>query len=198
MRWAVCLAAGIMCAAASFGTELRADFGGLHRPELRSSASGSFVLRAAGMPRSFTIQLMAADAAHKAIDTKAEVASLTEADVWVIGLEDWAATDWLRSSPIHALFAERLNRTAPDRPYRMFNWRLRDGRQVDLYFVHLGHAGGTDEACIASTIYAMSRAGIAARRGAAAQGWGGLRAQPVARVHSARGAFCETASAGAD
>lgn len=198
MRWAACLAAGIVCAAATFGTELRADFGGFERPDIRSTASGSFVLRAAGMPRSFTIQLMAADAEHKAIDTDAEVASLTEADVWVIGLEDWAATDWLRSSPLHTLFAEQLHRTAPDRPYRMFSWRLRNGRQVDLYFVHLGHAGGAAEACVASTIYAMSRAGIAARRSAGADPWANLRVQPVTRVRSAKGAFCGTAAAGTD
>ena len=189
MRWALGLAAGFFCAAASFGTDLKADWGGVDRPELRAG-SGSFVLRAAGMPRSFTTQLMAADAAHKAIDTKAEVASLTEADVWVIGLEDWAATDWLRTSPIYALFAERLHGTDAQTPYRMFNWRLRDGRQVDLYFVHLGHAGGAAEACVASTIYAMSRAGIAARRMQAAEASFGLRSQPLARTHSARGAFC--------
>lgn len=190
MRWAACLAAGIVCAVANFGTELKADWGGLDRP-VTQAAKGSFVLRAAGMPRSFTTQLMAADAEDKAIDTKAKVASLTEADVWVIGLQDWRATDWLQSSPLYGLFADKLHRTEAETPYRMFNWTLRDGRQVELYFVHLGHAAGDDEACVASTIYAMSRASIEARRVSAANAWNALRAQPRrGPVAAGPGAFC--------
>lgn len=190
MRWATCLAAGIVCAAATFGTELDAGWGGLDRPEVHAGGD-SFVLRAAGMPRSFTTQLMAADAEHKAIDTKAKVASLTEADVWVIGLDDWRATEWLRTSPLYGLFAERLHSTGADTPYRMFNWTLKGGRQVELYFVHLGHAADAGEACLASTIYAMSRASIAARRDHAAQRWHGQRAQPRRTVVSGKGAFCD-------
>ncbi|MEM8579415.1 MAG: hypothetical protein AAGF60_16320 [Pseudomonadota bacterium] len=150
-----------------------------------------FVLRAAGMPRTFTAKIIEADADSGALDTDSKVASLTEADVWVIGLEDWDRTDWLKSSPIYALFAQRLHDTAPAVPYRLFNWTLKDGRQIDLYFVHLGHAEEAGQACMASTIYAMSRSGIAARRAIAAAAWDGGRAQPVVRTRSTRGAFCE-------
>ncbi|MEO0390342.1 MAG: hypothetical protein AAF218_05315 [Pseudomonadota bacterium] len=190
MRWAACLAAGAVCAAATLTPPANADWGGLERPAVQGVAD-RFVLRAAGMPRSFTTKLIEADAEHAVLDTEAKVASLTEADVWVIGLADWAQTEWLQGSPLYQLFAQRLHHTDADTPYRMFNWTLHDGRQIDLYFVHLGHVNVTGEACLASTIYALSRTGIAARRAMAAQTWDGGRAHPVHRTSAARGAFCD-------
>lgn len=124
---------------------------------LEKELGRKFVLRMAGMPEGVGAALRKVDATERVINRHQQVSRLSGADVWVVGLADWHQTDWLRDSPWHALFAERLNETAESTVYRSFSWRVRPGQRIDVHFVNLSKASDMPPLCLALAVYDLSR-----------------------------------------
>ncbi|MBM2292828.1 hypothetical protein JQX09_17490 [Sulfitobacter pseudonitzschiae] len=124
---------------------------------LEKELGRKFVLRMAGMPEGVGRAMMQIDAPDQAMNRHQEVSDLAGADVWIVGLQDWQQTDWLRDTPWSALFAERLNETPDSTVYRSFQWRVRTGQYVDVHFVNLSQTQGMPPLCLALAVYDLSR-----------------------------------------
>jgi len=122
------------------------------------------VLRSVRMPDAFGPLLLEMDADKRIIDRKREVAILTDADVWVVGLSGWSDTKWLEKSPLHAMFADHLQSTAPHLKYKSFRWNVREGRMLDVHFVNLETAGTLTTSCLAEQVYRLSHRVLTSRR----------------------------------
>lgn len=126
----------------------------------------SIVLRSVRMPGAFGKLLLDMDAEARMIDRARDVATLTDADVWVVGLEGWSDTDWLESSPLHRLFAKHLHVASPALRFKSFQWNVRDGQMMDVHFVNLERVSDVSEACLAELVYRLSQRAVSHRRAA--------------------------------
>lgn len=124
---------------------------------LEKELGRKFILRMAGMPDGVGQAMMQIDATDQAMNRHQQVSDLAGADVWVVGLQDWQQTDWLRDTPWSALFAERLNATPDSTIYRSFQWRVRTGQYVDVHFVNLSQTKQMRPLCLALAVYDLSR-----------------------------------------
>ncbi len=124
---------------------------------LEKELGRKFVLRMAGLPDGVGQAMLRIDAADQAMNSHQEVSGLSGADVWVVGLQDWQQTDWLKNSPWHALFAARLSESAETTLFRSFQWRVRTGQHIDVHFVNLSQAQDVPRLCLALAVYDLSR-----------------------------------------
>ncbi|WP_299612327.1 hypothetical protein [uncultured Tateyamaria sp.] len=124
----------------------------------------AIVLRSVRMPGAFGKLILDLDASAGLIDRTRDVADLTDADVWVVGLQDWSDTQWLKSSPLHTLFAAHLHSAAPTQKFKSFQWNVRNGQMLDVHFVNLNSAGTLSEACLAELVYRLSQRAVTSRR----------------------------------
>jgi hypothetical protein len=131
---------------------------------LEKELGRKFIMRMAGMPKDVGEAIWQVDATDQALNRHQEVTGLSGADVWVVGLQDWQQTDWLKDSPWHTLFAERLNGTADTTVFRSFQWRVRPGQHVDVHFVNLSQTQDMPALCLALAVYDLSREAMPALR----------------------------------
>lgn len=124
---------------------------------LEKELGRKFILRMAGMPDGVGRAMLQIDAPDQAMNRHQPVSNLSGADVWVVGLQDWQQTDWLRDTPWNALFAERLNATPDSTTYRSFQWRVRTGQYIDVHFVNLSRTKDMPPLCLALAVYDLSR-----------------------------------------
>ncbi len=124
---------------------------------LEKELGRKFILRMAGMPDGVGRAMMQIDAPDQAMNRHQQVSDLSGADVWVVGLQDWQQTDWLRDTPWSTLFAERLNATPDSTVYRSFQWRVRTGQYIDVHFVNLSQTRDMPPLCLALAVYDLSR-----------------------------------------
>lgn len=124
----------------------------------------SIVLRSVRMPEAFGKLILDMDADAHMIDRSRDVATLTDADVWVVGLRGWADTDWLQTSPLHALFARHLHASSPAARFKSFQWNVRDGQMMDVHFVNLERVSEVSDACLAELVYRLSQRAVTHRR----------------------------------
>ncbi|MCR8828058.1 hypothetical protein [Pseudosulfitobacter koreensis] len=124
---------------------------------LEKELGRKFVLRMAGMPDGIGQAMMRIDAADQAMNNRQPVSDLSGADVWVVGLEDWHQTDWLKDSPWHALFAARLSESPETSLFRSFQWRVHTGQHIDVHFVNLSQVSEVPPLCLALAVYDLSR-----------------------------------------
>lgn len=159
----------LVAAALSIGWTMPAS--ALNIDELKTTAAAvdteldrAIVLRSVRMPGAFGSLLLDLDADAGMIDRTRDVANLTDADVWVVGLEGWSDTDWLQTSPLHKLFAAHLHSASPALRFKSFQWNVRDGQMMDVHFVNLKRASELSEACLAELVYRLSQRAVTSRR----------------------------------
>ncbi|APX11659.1 hypothetical protein [Tateyamaria omphalii] len=124
----------------------------------------SIVLRSVRMPGAFGKLILDMDADARLLDRTRDVANLTDADVWVVGLRGWSDTEWLETSPLHKLFAAHLHAAHPAQRFKSFQWNVRGGQMMDVHFVNLRRASDLSEACLAELVYRLSQRAVTSRR----------------------------------
>lgn len=161
----------IFLATAVLGIVWMAPASALNSDELKTTSEAvsteldrTIVLRSVRMPQAFGKLLLDMDADARMIDRRRDVADLTDADVWVVGLEGWTDTQWLAKSPLHTLFAADLHEAAPSLKYKSFQWKITEGQMLDVHFVNLNTASELGDACLAEQIYRLSQRVITSRR----------------------------------
>ncbi|KIC48595.1 hypothetical protein RA29_12790 [Tateyamaria sp. ANG-S1] len=165
------LAGGFALAAAVLSMSWAAPATALNIDELKTTSEAvdtemdrAIVLRSVRMPGAFGKLILDMDAEAGLIDRKREVANLTDADVWVVGLKGWSDTDWLETSPLHRLFAAQLHAASPAQRFKSFQWNVRGGQMLDVHFVNLSRAAELSEACLAELVYRLSQRAVTSRR----------------------------------
>ena len=162
--------------------------------EIYTELDRSVILRSVRMPGTFGRLILDIDRGRGMINRSTDVARLTDADVWVVGLEGWTDTAWLEESPLHTLFAKDLH-TAPEHlKFKSFQWNVREGQMLDVHFVNLDRTRDLSHACLAELVYRLSQRAIASRR-AADLSLVSARAEPLVSLSASHGAtgYCEGA-----
>ncbi|MEX0308607.1 MAG: hypothetical protein AB3N17_00020 [Tateyamaria sp.] len=134
------------------------------RAALDTELDRRIVLRSVRMPDAFGRLILDIDSDRKILDRAANVVKLTDADVWVVGLQGWSDTEWLAESPLHTLFAEDLHAASDELTFKSFQWNVRDGQMLDVHFVNLDRAHDLTNACLAELVYRLSQRAVANRR----------------------------------
>lgn len=124
----------------------------------------AIVLRSVRMPDTFGNLLLGLDADAGMIDRTRDVTNLLDADVWVVGLEGWSDTHWLKTSPLYGLFAAHLHGAAQSLKVKSFQWIMQDGQMMDVHFVNLNRADAPSQTCLAELVYRSSLQAVARRR----------------------------------
>ncbi|WP_299042284.1 hypothetical protein [uncultured Tateyamaria sp.] len=167
------LAGGLALAAAVLSLTWTAPAIALNIDELKTTSAAvdteldrSIVLRSVRMPGAFGKLILDMDSDAGLIDRTRDVATLTDADVWVVGLDGWSDTEWLATSPLYRLFASHLHDASPTLRFKSFQWNVRAGQMMDVHFVNLNRASDLSEACLAELVYRLSRRAVTSRRAA--------------------------------
>ncbi|WP_147105749.1 hypothetical protein [Tateyamaria sp. syn59] len=185
------LGGGCALVAALLGMTLAKPATALNLDELQTTSAAvdteldrSIVLRSVRMPGAFGQLILDMDADAGLIDRKRDVANLTDADVWVVGLKGWSDTKWLETSPLHKLFAAHLHAAHPGQRFKSFQWNVRGGQMMDVHFVNLRRASELSEACLAELVYRLSQRAVTSRR-VADLSLVGARAEPLVALTEA-------------
>ena len=165
------LAGGIALTAAVLSITWAAPATALNIDELKTTSEAvdtemdrAIVLRSVRMPGAFGKLILDMDSDAGLIDRTRDVGNLTDADVWVVGLEGWSDTEWLQTSPLHRLFADHLHASSPALRFKSFQWNVRGSQMMDVHFVNLERAADLTEACLAELVYRLSQRAVTSRR----------------------------------